>query len=75
MVYVLWLGIGERSEDEEVLLPWEGMQEAYPSQGDAVQEGKGQLVRPRYLLSIIFFFRELLICCFLCHRCMHVRLT
>jgi hypothetical protein len=52
MVYVLWLGIGERSEDEEVLLPWEGMQEAYPSQGDAVQEGKGQLVRPRYLLSV-----------------------
>ena len=49
----MWRGIGERSEDQEVLLPWEGMQEAHPSQGDAVQEGKGQSVRPRYLLRIV----------------------
>ena len=48
----VWRGIGERSEDEEVFLSWEGVQEAHSSQGDAIQEGEGQLVRPRYLLSV-----------------------
>ena len=33
--------LGERSEDQEVLLPWEGVQEAHSSQGYAVQEGQG----------------------------------
>jgi hypothetical protein len=48
--------VGERSEDQEVLLPWEGVQEAHPPQGDAVQEGQGQLVRPRFVLHNQCFF-------------------
>jgi hypothetical protein len=46
--------VGERSEDQEVLLQGKGLQEAHPSQGYPVQEGQGFSLCARYVHTLSY---------------------